>query len=74
MTTFNASGAMVSVLIYVHIIHLSFGIIYLLVNTIRIYRKRLHKDNWISLYTGGMYWHFMGILWLYLFAFVFYVY
>lgn len=71
--TFNAAGAMLSVLIYVHIIHLFFGLVYLVVNTIRIYKGRLSENNWISLYAGGMYWHFMGILWLYLFAFIFYL-
>lgn len=74
MTTFNASAAMLFVLIYVHIVHLSFGLIYLLVNTIRLAVGRLNKDNWISLYTSGMYWHFMGILWVYLFFFVFFIY
>ncbi|MEZ4799435.1 MAG: cytochrome c oxidase subunit 3 [Flavobacteriales bacterium] len=71
--TFNAAGAMLSVLIYIHIIHLFFGLIYLVVNTIRVWKGKINKDNWISLYTGGMYWHFMGILWLYLFFFVFYI-
>ena len=74
MTTFNAAAAMLFVLIYVHIVHLSFGLIYLLVNTIRLATGRLNKDNWISLYTSGMYWHFMGILWVYLFFFVFFIY
>lgn len=69
--TFNAAGAMLSVLIYVHIIHLVFGLIYLLINAVRISKGRLNRENGISLYTGGMYWHFMGILWLYLFAFMF---
>ncbi len=73
MKTFNASGAMLSVLIYVHIIHLVFGLIYMVVNTIRVHKGVINKDNWISLYSGGMYWHFMGILWLYLFAFLFYL-
>jgi heme/copper-type cytochrome/quinol oxidase subunit 3 len=71
--TFNAAGAMLSVLIYIHIIHLFFGLVYLVVNTIRIYKGSLSKNNWISLYAGGMYWHFMGVLWLYLFAFIFYL-
>ncbi len=74
MTTFNASGAMISILIYVHIIHLLFGLIYLAINTVRIARGKLNADNSISLYTNGMYWHFLGMLWLYLFAFVFYIF
>lgn len=72
--TFNAAGALLSVLIYVHILHLLFGLIYLVVNGVRIYRNRINRENWISLYTGGMYWHFMGALWIYLFFFMFYIY
>ena len=74
MTTFNASGALLSVLIYVHIIHLFFGIIYLAVNLRRVSVGKINQQNWISLHTSGMYWHFMGILWLYLFFFIFFVY
>jgi cytochrome c oxidase subunit III len=73
-TTFNAAGAMLSVLIYVHIIHLAFGLIYLAANVVRLYRGILSADNWISLYSSGMYWHFMGLLWVYLFFFIFYIY
>lgn len=74
MTTFNAFGAMLSVLIYVHIIHLSFGLIYLLINTLRIFRGKINQDNTLSISVSGMYWHFMGLLWLYLFAFMFYIF
>lgn len=73
-TTFNASGAMLSVLIYLHIAHLFFGLIYLVVNLFRLKNGKLNKDNWISLHSNGMYWHFMGILWIYLFFFIFYIY
>jgi cytochrome c oxidase subunit 3 len=74
MTTFNGAGAMLSVLIYVHIIHLAFGLIYMVINTYRLYRNRINQNNSLSLYIGGMYWHFMGLLWLYLFAFMFFLY
>jgi cytochrome c oxidase subunit 3 len=73
-TTFNASGAMLSVLIYLHIAHLLFGLIYLLVNIFRLKKGKLNKDNWISLHSNGLYWHFMGVLWIYLFFFIFYIY
>jgi cytochrome c oxidase subunit 3 len=65
---------MLSVLIYLHIAHLLFGLIYLLVNVVRLKKGKLNKDNWISLHSNGMYWHFMGILWIYLFFFIFYIY
>jgi cytochrome c oxidase subunit 3 len=74
MTTFNAFGAMLSVLIYVHIIHLSFGLLYLMVNTVRIARGKINQSNTLSVYVSGMYWHFLGILWLYLFYFLFFIF
>jgi len=73
-TTFNAFGALVSVLIYVHIIHLAFGLIYLVINTVRLSKGIINQNNTLSIYISGMYWHFLGILWLYLFAFVFYIF
>jgi cytochrome c oxidase subunit 3 len=74
MSTFNASGALISVLVYVHILHLVLGLIYLLVNLNRLRTRFLNQENWMSLYANGMYWHFMGILWTYLFLFIFYIY
>ncbi|MFM7770456.1 MAG: heme-copper oxidase subunit III [Bacteroidota bacterium] len=73
-TTFNAAGAMLSILIYLHIAHLLLGIIYLIVNTVRIHKNILNQQNWMSLHANGMYWHFMGLLWLYLFLFIFFIY
>jgi hypothetical protein len=74
MTTFNAFGAMLSVVIYVHIVHLIFGLIYLVVNTVRIFKGRIHQGNTLSVYISGMYWHFLGGLWLYLFYFLFFLF
>ena len=74
MTTFNAFGAMVSVLIYIHVIHLFFGLIYLLVNTIRISKGKINKENTLSISVSGIYWHFLGLLWLYLFWFLFFIF
>ena len=74
LTTFNAFGALLSVLIYIHIFHLFFGLIYLVVNTVRIIQGRITSNNTLSVYVSGMYWHFMGGLWLYLYAFMFILY
>ncbi len=67
----NSSGSYIWALIIVHVLHLVFGLIYLSINTIRIYTGVIHPGDTIRLYTNGMYWHFLGILWLYLFVFLF---
>ena len=71
--SFNTAGAMIAILVYLHIFHLCLGLIYLLVLTYRTLKGRIGSTNWISLHAGGMYWHFMGILWVYLFFFLFYL-
>jgi cytochrome c oxidase subunit 3 len=74
MTTFNASAAMLSILIYVHIVHLVVGLFYMIRLIWRIKTSVINQQDSISLYSAGVYWHFLGILWLYLFAFVFFLY
>lgn len=69
--TTNSSSSYVLVLILVHILHLVFGLAYLVINLIRSYTGKIHPGDTVRLYTNGMYWHFLGILWLYLFAFLF---
>lgn len=71
MQTTNSSSSYVLVLILVHILHLVFGLVYLVINLIRSYTGVIQQKDTIRLYTTGMYWHFLGILWLYLFAFLF---
>jgi cytochrome c oxidase subunit III len=74
MTNFNACGALISVLVYVHIIHLVLALLYLIRLYIHMHRGKVHPGDYVSLSSAGVYWHFLGFLWLYLFAFIFYLY
>ena len=56
----------------VHILHLTFGFVYLIVNGIRVVQGKIHSGDVVRLESLSIYWHFMGALWLYLFAFLFY--
>lgn len=71
MQTTNSASSYILVLILIHILHLVFGLVYLVVNTIRSYTGAINPSDTVRLYTTGMYWHFLGILWVYLFAFLF---
>jgi heme/copper-type cytochrome/quinol oxidase subunit 3 len=70
--TSNSGGGYLWALIAVHILHLTFGFIYLIVNGIRVYQGVIHGGDVVRLESLSIYWHFMGALWLYLFAFLFY--
>ncbi len=67
----NLTSSFLAVLIFVHIIHLTFGLVYIVVNILRVIRKKITPTDTVRLYVNGMYWHFMGFLWIYLFVFLF---
>lgn len=67
----NNASAFLVVLIILHIIHLSFGLLYILANLFREIKGVINRNNFISLEVNSIYWHFMGILWVYLFVFLF---
>lgn len=69
--TTNSASSYILVLILVHILHLVFGLVYLVINVIRSFTGTIHPGDTVRLYTTGMYWHFLGILWVYLFCFLF---
>lgn len=69
----NNSGALIATLIFVHIAHLILGLIYMIVNAIRIAKSRINKGDTVQLQVNGIYWHFMGLLWIYLYLFLFFI-
>ena len=69
--TSNSASGYLFILIIIHLFHLALGLAYLLVNGIRILTGRIHPGDTVRLHTGGVYWHFLGLLWVYLFAFLF---
>ncbi len=68
------SSSLLFLISAVHVFHLGLGLIYLLVNVIRSIKGQFREGNILSLRTQGIYWHFMGILWLILYAFLFIIY
>jgi len=69
----NNNGALIATLIFVHIAHLILGLIYMIVNGVRIAKERINQGDTIQLQVNGIYWHFMGLLWIYLFLFLFFI-
>lgn len=67
----NSSSAYLWVLIVIHILHLSFGLVYLLINIGRLNTGKINTENFVQLETLSTYWHFLGGLWLVLFFVLF---
>ena len=69
----NVAGSFLYVITLSHLIHLIGGLIAIMFIVIRS-RKGLYKDgNHLGFDLASWYWHFLGILWIYLFFFLKYI-
>ncbi|MFI5217975.1 MAG: heme-copper oxidase subunit III [Bacteroidia bacterium] len=66
----NPSGSFLYVLTGLHLAHLAGGIIYLLVVITKSLMNRYNSENSLQVQLCSIYWHFLDILWVYLFIFL----
>jgi len=56
----------------VHLLHLAGGIIALLIIIYKQLRNKYNSTQTLGIELGAMYWHFLDLLWVYLFLFLFF--
>ncbi len=61
------------VITLLHLLHILVTLIYLLKMVKISFSTTLTSDNKISLKTGAIFWHFLGLLWLYLLLFLLFI-
>jgi len=66
----TTSSSYLYVLTVLHIFHLFFGILSLGFVTIKSLMNKYNSSNLLGIRLSLTYWHFLGILWLYLFMFL----
>ena len=69
----NASGSFFILFVLAHWAHLFGGIISLTITLLKSLRKRYNAENTLGLELCSIYWHFLDILWVYLFLFLYYI-
>jgi cytochrome c oxidase subunit 3 len=69
----NVAGSFLYVLTLSHLVHLIGGLIALLVTAINAKRNKYSAENYLGLEITSIYWHFLSILWIYLFCFLEYL-
>ena len=69
----NVAGSFLYVLTLSHLVHLIGGLIALLVTAINAKRTKYSAENYLGLEITSIYWHFLSILWVYLFFFLKYL-
>lgn len=69
----NASGSFFYVLTLMHLLHLVAGIIALFVVWIKSIQGKYSSENLLGVRLCAIFWHFLDILWIYLFLFLLFV-
>jgi cytochrome c oxidase subunit 3 len=69
----NASGSYLYVISGLHLAHLFIGILSLIYTFARSLRGAYSSNNKLGLEICALYWHFLDILWVYLFFFLLYI-
>jgi cytochrome c oxidase subunit 3 len=65
----NPSESFLFIIAGLHMLHIIGGIIALLFVYFKAYRKRVKEYNSVGLEIVATYWHFVDVLWIYLFVF-----
>lgn len=66
----NASGSFLYVLTGMHLAHLAFGLVALLVVWIKSILQRYNSENLLGIRLCAIFWHFLDVLWVFLFLFL----
>jgi cytochrome c oxidase subunit 3 len=64
------SGSFLYVISWVHWVHVISGVIVLIVSSTSVFRLKVNSKNLVGLEMCATYWHFLDVLWLYLFVFL----
>lgn len=66
----NPSGSFVYVLSGLHGLHIVGGVVFLLILLAATFKYKVHSKNLSLIEMCATYWHFLDVLWLYLFVFL----
>jgi cytochrome c oxidase subunit 3 len=68
----NAAGSFFYMLTWLHLMHMVGGLISLIVTAINSSKNKYSPENTLGIRLTAVFWHFLGILWVYLFLFLLY--
>lgn len=67
------SSSLLMVISFAHLLHVVAGLIVLLVVIYNHFKQRYNATNYLGLDLGAIFWHFLDILWVFLFIFFYYI-
>ena len=71
--TSNVMMSYIFLIAFVHGLHIAVGLISLLIVIINHYRHKYNSGNMLGVELSSTFWHFVDILWLFLFVFLYFM-
>lgn len=71
-STSHPAGSFLYAISGAHLAHLAGGIIMLIYVCIKSFKQLYHSKNLLGLQLCSIYWHFLDLLWVYLFLFIYF--
>lgn len=68
----NITTTFLYVVAFLHLLHLAGGIISLLIVIYNHFKQKYNSTQTLGIELGAMYWHFLDLLWVYLFLFLYF--
>lgn len=69
----TVSASLLIIISFMHVLHLLGGIITLLVVIYNHYKHKYSSANMLGFELGAIFWHFVDVLWIYLFFFFYFI-
>ena len=73
MEAADTSSAYLYMITFMHLLHILVTMFYIFKLVIRSFTGKITQDNFIALKMGGLFWHFLGALWVYLLLFLLFI-
>lgn len=73
MESADSASSYLYLITFVHLLHVIIALLYLLKVAFAAFKGRFSSQNTLSLRLSSIFWHFLGLLWLYLLAFLIFI-
>lgn len=73
METYDTSSSFLYIITFVHLLHVIITVLFLLRAVIFSFSGKINSDNTVRLQMTGIFWHFLGLLWVVLLLFLLFI-
>lgn len=73
MESADTASSYLFIITFVHLLHIFITLFYVVKLVIRSFTGKINSENTIGIKVGAIFWHFLGVLWIYLLLFLLFI-